>query len=127
MFEPSQKVACVDDRFPDGIRDIMNALPRKGAVYTVRDVVPALQLNGQMTTGILLVELVNLPNQHGIEPGFAPWRFAEVEEVSEAVKMMEAMVEPTVNPLGRHGSVILLCCPTLALLLCQHTPTTQSL
>ena len=82
MFEPGQQVVCVDDRFPDGIRDYLNALPVKGRVYIVRDIVPGQDwgLNGQ--PAIYLVELVNLPNEHGIEPGFACWRFADQEEVS---------------------------------------------
>jgi len=42
MFEPGQRVICIDDSFPDGIRDIFNALPVKGQQYTVRDLVPGV-------------------------------------------------------------------------------------
>lgn len=86
MFEPGQKVICVDDRFPPGILDIFNALPVKGSLYTVRDIVPGAGFGGRdkdQQPAVYLVELVNLPNRHGIEPGFACRRFAEPEEVSE--------------------------------------------
>ena len=82
MWDVGARVVCVDDRFPDGIRDFFNALPVKGRGYVVRDIVPGQdwKLNGQ--PAIYLVELVNLPNEHGIEPGFACWRFADQEEVA---------------------------------------------
>jgi hypothetical protein len=83
MFEPGQKVVCVDDVFPVGIRDFYNALPRAGKTYTVRDIVPGQdwKLNGQ--PAVYLVELENRPNEHGIEPGFACRRFAEAGETEE--------------------------------------------
>jgi hypothetical protein len=83
MFEPGQKVVCINDVFPVGIRDFYNALPRAGKTYTVRDIVPGQdwKLNGQ--PAVYLVELENRPNEHGIEPGFACHRFAEAEEIEE--------------------------------------------
>jgi hypothetical protein len=83
MFEPGQKVICVDDRFPPGIHDFFSALPVKGREYTVRDLVPGQDwaLNGQ--PAVYLVELRNLPNQHGIEPGFACRRFTEATEITQ--------------------------------------------
>jgi hypothetical protein len=82
MFEPSEKVVCVDDKFPNDIRDYMNALPVKDRVYTVRDIVGGIGWDNKPTIAVLLVELHNLPNEHGIEPGFAPHRFALQEEVT---------------------------------------------
>ena len=82
MFEINQKVVCVDDRFPDGIHDIYNALPRKGSIYTVRDIVPGITFGMNGTAALYLHELVNHPNQHGIEPGFVLSRFAELEEIA---------------------------------------------
>jgi len=83
MFEPGQKVICIDDRFPDGIRDYFNALPTKGRLYVIRDLVPGIGWKMNEEPAVYLVELVNLPNQHGIEPGFACSRFAEPEEIEE--------------------------------------------
>tara|TARA_R110002153_G_scaffold189400_1_gene342203 strand:+ start:170 stop:451 length:282 start_codon:yes stop_codon:yes gene_type:complete len=77
MFDIKSKVVCVDDRFPDGINDIYNALPNKGTIYTVRDIVPAQDHKFQGQPAILLGELVNNPNQHGIEPAFKLNRFRE--------------------------------------------------
>lgn len=90
MFEPGQKVVCVDGDFPPGVRDIYNALPVERTIYTVRDVVPGLGPSGNeekdQQPAVYLAELVNLPNRHGIEPGFACRRFAELEEVAESAE-----------------------------------------
>lgn len=75
MFDIGQKVFCVDDKFPPGINDIFNLLPSKGTRYTVRDIVPGQTFKLEGTCAVLLEELVNRPNQHGIEPGFSPHRF----------------------------------------------------
>jgi len=83
MFEPGQRVVCIDDKFFDGIRDFFNALPIKGRFYVVRDIVPGIGLNLMEEPSVYLVELVNLPNRHSVEPGFACRRFADVEEVEE--------------------------------------------
>ena len=83
MFEPGSRVVCVDDRFPPGIRDIFNALPVKGREYVVRDLVPGVGWKLNEEPAVYLVELVNLPNEKGTEPGFACRRFREVETVVE--------------------------------------------
>lgn len=90
MFDIGQKVVCVDDAFPPDIRDYFNALPVKNRVYTVRDIVPGQdwKLNG--TCAVMLQELVNRPNQHGIEPGFGPQRFREMNtDEALAVAVLE--------------------------------------
>lgn len=98
MFEPGQKVVCIDDAFPPGIRDIYNALPNKGSVYTIRDVVPGVGPSGNRDNdqqpAVYLVELVNLPNRHGVEPGFACRRFAEPEEFAERAEEYDALLKP---------------------------------
>lgn len=83
MFEPGARVVCINDTFPAGTFDYYNALPRKGKGYTVRDIMPGVGLDGRETTAVFLVECVNRPNRHGIEPGFAPWRFREVEMIED--------------------------------------------
>lgn len=91
MFDLGEKVVCVNDKFPNGIHDIYNALPRKGKIYTVRDIVPAQDFKFQGTAGVLIEELVNRPNQHGIEPAFQCHRFREMttEEVSISIEAEE--------------------------------------
>lgn len=81
MYLPGQKVVCVDDVFPPGILDIYNALPQKNKTYTVRDIVPGQSMNLQEQPAIYLEELHNLPNRHGIEPGFLCSRFRELDEL----------------------------------------------
>ena len=89
MFEPNTKVVCVDDNFPPDIKDIMNALPRKGTIYTVRDIVPGQNWDLTETIAIYLVELVNRPNMHGFEPGFSSHRFTEPEHLDETNSVKE--------------------------------------
>ena len=87
MFAPGQKVACVDDQFPLGIEKIYTALPKKDAIYTVRDLVPGVSLqNTEGETAIYLVELVNPANRHGIEYGFNAERFAPLETDDETLE-----------------------------------------
>lgn len=91
MFDINSKVICVDDRFPSGINDIYNALPKKGTIYTVRDIVPGIGFDHRETITVLIHELVNRPNQHGIEPGFQCYRFREPTtlELKESLKEKE--------------------------------------
>jgi hypothetical protein len=91
MFDIGQKVVCVDAAFPADIRDFLNALPLKGSIYTVRDIGPGIEFSGVETCAVFLEELTNLPNRHGIEPGFAPHRFREIEPgEAEALAWAEA-------------------------------------
>ena len=79
MFDLNAKVVCVDDRFPDTVKGIYTALPKRDAVYTVRDIVPAQDWKLRGTCAVYLGELVNPPNPFGIEPGFQCHRFRELE------------------------------------------------
>lgn len=81
MFDINSKVVCVDDTFTERDTYVFSKLPKKGNVYTVRDIVPAQDWKLQGTCAIYLHELKNAPTTH-IEPGFGVWRFAEVEEES---------------------------------------------
>lgn len=93
MWEPGQKVVCIDDSFPMGIFDIYNALPSKGKMYTVRDIVPGQDFQLQGQPAIYLEELVNRPNKHGIEPGFACRRFREPEQEEIAITKVERQTQ----------------------------------
>lgn len=93
MFDLGARVVCIDDKFPQGIYDIYNALPKKGKVYHVRDVVPAQTFGLKETCAILLEELPNNPNKYGIEPGFLSGRFREVEEDKERKAHFEEACE----------------------------------
>lgn len=84
MFEPGQKVICVDDTAATpGVMWRYRAWPVKGCVYTVRDIVPGIEPGRQETVSVYLVELVNPENRHGIEYGFGTWRFDTLEEFED--------------------------------------------
>lgn len=100
MFEPGEKVACVNADFPAMVRHIYSALPVKDAVYTVRECSLGRQKTGTGDSGIsyrvLLVELVNGPDPYmhpdaAEELGFRSDRFAPVisEELEEEVELEE--------------------------------------
>lgn len=89
---PNQKVVCVDDHFPLGIEKLYQALPKRDNIYTVRDIVPGVSVEGaEGEVAIYLMELLNPENKHGIEYGFNAERFApltlatEEEETEEEV------------------------------------------
>ena len=91
MFDINEKVICVDDKFKEGILDYYNALPVKGKIYTVRDILPGLKFNMKESVAIVLQELQNRPNRHGIEPAFMLERFRELttEEVKQYATVEE--------------------------------------
>ncbi len=94
MFEPGEKVVCVDDRFHPEIAFLYTALPQKGDTYTVRECEPgrAKWMSAQkgwdsVEMKVLLVELTNPldPSTSAgcpSELGFAARRFAPMETVT---------------------------------------------
>jgi len=92
------RVVCIDGKFGPGAHDIYNALPKEGQYYIVRDLVPGIRFDLSETLTILLDEITNKPNLHGIEPGFAPERFRELDEdrnaeVEHNIESITAMME----------------------------------
>ena len=47
MFLPGEKVVCVNDVFPEGIKKFYWKLPVKGVTYTIRDLVPGHRSDGR--------------------------------------------------------------------------------
>jgi hypothetical protein len=103
MFEPGERVVCVNGDFAPLHKAIYRALPVKDQVYTVRECSLGRTRTGSPDSGIsyrvLLVELVNdldpyMHPDHAEELGFRSDRFAPVisEEVSE-----EAEIEQTLG------------------------------
>ncbi|MDD2765618.1 MAG: hypothetical protein PHE83_16775 [Opitutaceae bacterium] len=99
-MQVGKKVVCVDDAFPEIIRRLYTELPRKNAVYTVREVslgreklavikdgkiVPHGASAEGATVRLLLDELHNGPDPlcAGRELGFNAERFRELEENHE--------------------------------------------
>ena len=94
MFEPGEKVVCVDDRFHPEIAFLYTALPEKGRVYTVRECEPgrAKWMSAQkgwdsVDMKVLLVELLNPVDPSTTkgcpsELGFAARRFAPLDSLT---------------------------------------------
>lgn len=96
MFEPGEKVVCINDDFPALVRRIYQRLPVKDEVYTVRECSLGRLKSGSPDPGIsyrvLLVELVNGPDPYmnpnqAEELGFRSDRFAPVINVEEESEM----------------------------------------
>ena len=84
MFLPNQKVVCVDGKFPLGIGKLYGELPREGATYTIRDIVPGIGLTGdEGEIAVYLCEISGPLNAHGIERGFRADRFAPLQTIEE--------------------------------------------
>ena len=86
MFLPGQKVVCVNDVFPDGIKKFYWKLPVSGVTYTVRDLVPGIDPSGE--AGEMCVYLVELINPCSDTPpyperGFKAERFRPLETDTE--------------------------------------------
>jgi hypothetical protein len=84
MFQPGQKVVCIDGRFPLGIEKFYRQVPIEGNTYTIRDIVPGISLWGEHgEVAAYLVEIAGPLNAHGIERGFNVERFAPLNEILE--------------------------------------------
>lgn len=89
MFDIGQKIICVNDKFEKDCLPNIHAFPINGRVYTVRDLVPAIDYDMKSTCAILLEELINPPNPMGVENGFDSSRFRTLEDIKEVRKESE--------------------------------------
>lgn len=94
MYDIGQQIICVDDKFHPEISYLFKALPKKGEVYTVRDVTIGTTnpwngtIHENISYKVLLEELVNDIDPCTIkgcqeEMGFRSDRFAPLEEISK--------------------------------------------
>ena len=86
MFLPGEKVVCVNDVFPEGIKKFYWKLPVKGVTYTIRDLVPGIDASGE--GGEMCVYLIELINPCSDKPpyperGFRAERFRPLETDTE--------------------------------------------
>src|SRR5262245_60886798 len=88
-MQRGQKVVCVDDRFPLWAAKVYTDLPKKGVVYTVREVClrrETLQGSEAATVALLLHELHNPPDpshREHEELAFKSERFAPLQANEE--------------------------------------------
>jgi hypothetical protein len=106
-FEVGQRVVCVDNRprvDASGRRSGHGdeVLPRQGAVYTVREIVPGRPY-GYEHDGLLLEEIVNAVRQYLAPSGlvraelfFAAWRFRPVRSTN--IDVFTRMLAPAPSP-----------------------------
>jgi len=92
MFEPQEKVVCVNDKIHPEIAYLYKNLPVKNTVYTVREcsigTTNVFAADQNVTFKVLLEELINDVDPFTIqgcqeELGFRSDRFAPVETISE--------------------------------------------
>lgn len=101
-------VVCVDDSDPKGLSRLFRQWPKKGEVYTVREVTLGREKLGVVKDGklvpnggsdaapgvrVLLQELVNGPDPFKIsqELGFSAERFREIETDVETEEVRESV------------------------------------
>jgi hypothetical protein len=97
-FDVGQKVVCVDDRFDDWVLKLYTALPKKDAVYVVRDVRIGVAFEQGKRNGavsILLVGMVNPPadSKAGLERGFNAERFRSLDWMKEMSGLLNRKID----------------------------------
>lgn len=88
MFEPGTKVMCINGTFGKNARGIHKKKPKKGVIYTVRDIIASQSAEGPWhdVPGVLLEEIVNPIAVNGCEPTFLYNRFADIETYMEMLE-----------------------------------------
>ena len=88
MFNVGQKVVCVDDKWPESVKQLYLQLPLRDNVYVVRAVRVGVRadelimdMRRVLEQSILLVGLYNPTNKLGVEAGFAASRFRSLDEL----------------------------------------------
>lgn len=81
-----QKVVCINDTFPPEVAQFYVALPQKGKVYVIRNVLVGVNINGNV--GEVCLYLIGLHNPKSAAPpfperGFNSERFAPLEELQQ--------------------------------------------
>jgi len=101
MYDPGEKVVCVNGTFDPLHKQIYKDLPIEGEVYTIRESSLGRVRTGGKDSGcsfrVLLVEIVNGPDPYmnpdtAEELGFRSDRFAPV--ISEELEAEESISEP---------------------------------
>lgn len=85
-MQAGTKVVCINDDFPQNIHKFYDNLPKKGHVYTIRDMEVGIDWFGNAgEIAVTLVELVNPVSEtwpHR-ERAFNSQRFVDVEPLTE--------------------------------------------
>jgi hypothetical protein len=77
---------------PLGITQPYHELPKEGATYTIRDIVPGVGLTGEEgEVAVYLIEIRGPLNAHGIEGGFKAERFAPLSTTEDEAEVDEVV------------------------------------
>jgi hypothetical protein len=98
-MKPGSLAVCINDLFSPVVIRIIPNRPKKGKIYTIRQLVTH-EYNGK--TGLLLEEIVNepilLPNLEGMfEPSFDINRFVPLDSPIEIDEIVNEIWEEKVN------------------------------
>lgn len=106
-FEIGQKVVCINDSFEDWVLKLYTCLPKKDAVYVVRDVrIGATFEKGERKGAIslLLVGLVNpsVPSNSSLaERGFNAERFRSLDQMRELSGVLSRAIDAEVKEMEK--------------------------
>jgi hypothetical protein len=86
-MNPNDKVVCIDDKFPAGIRKLYMELPVQNNIYVIRDV--RIGVNLDCKTGDISLLLVGINNpkansKSALEFGFSSSRFKPLQEFQQS-------------------------------------------
>lgn len=95
-----QKVVCINDIFAPDVAQFYVALPKKGQVYVIRNVLVGVSIKG--TLGEVCLYLIGMHNPKSAAPpfperGFNSERFAPLEEYQQ--RNTETELEPAEKEL----------------------------
>lgn len=101
MFEPGEKVVCINDDFDPKMVEDFVYLPTKDEIYTIREVglgrTHLTSPNGSVSYKVTLVEMVNPPDPRRPsdpeELGFRSDRFAPLLDVEQELELVRVIGE----------------------------------
>lgn len=83
MFHVGQMVVCVDDSEPLGVKDSRLSAPlRKGAIYTIREILGEYPFITGVSVGVRIEEIVRFHNSCNRDHPFGAARFRPVRQTS---------------------------------------------
>jgi hypothetical protein len=92
MFTNGQKVVCIDDKFPEWVKQLYTALPKEGQVYVVRGSTVGVSYTPHgRQEGEIAIYLIGIKNPTSNQPpfrerGFNAERFRPLDELKEETK-----------------------------------------
>lgn len=94
MFQPNQKVVCIDDNFAPAVLSLYTALPEEGKVYVVRGIASGISFGTRQEE--IAVYLIGIQNPCSNQPpyrerGFKMERFRPLDELPKETVTKEVV------------------------------------